>query len=153
MTDRAPTTFSEYDWFELIAFNSKVRSEGFAYALENYPPRFEDPTMRMVAADPGRLREHHAAQQTAIDAWWDAEPSAVDLINDHIDESDRRERDACLWGIRCTDGYVIACDTREYRDSRVAYLNKHRGKGWREPVGLLQRFVPAGEWNETRLPV
>lgn len=148
-----PTAFTEYDWLELVAFDSKVSSEGYTYAFEEYAPRFEDPVMKSVAADSYQLKHLHDRQKAAIDAWWDSEgDNAVDLLNDHVDESDRREKDARLWGIRCTDGHVITCDTKESRDRQVMYLNENRGKGWREPAALLQRFAPGGDWNESRLP-
>lgn len=154
MTVTIPTAFTEYDWLELIAFDSKVNSEGYSYAAENYAPRFETPEMQAVAADGCQLKFLYDSQRPSIDAWRDAEPNAVDLVNAHIDEERRRRQDACLWGIRCTDGYVIACDTREYRDQLAASMHAEEARpGRRKPAALLQRFFAGAAWHETRLPV
>lgn len=153
MNTTIPTSFTEYDWFELAAFDSKVNREGYAYAAKEYAPKFEDPTMQAVAADPYQLKYLYDRQRPAIDAWWDAEPNAVDLLNAHVDESDRRQENTRLWGIRCTDGHVITCDSREYRDSLVASMRAEAGTpGRRTPAVLLRRFVPGGQWNENPLP-
>jgi len=155
MTGTLPTAFTEFDWLELVAFDSKVNREGFTYAAAEYAPRFEHPAMQAVVADRYQLKFLYDRQKPAIDAWWDTEgDNAVDLINAHVDESDRREQDARLWGIRCTDGYVITCGTREYRDQLAGRMVAEQQRpSRREPAALLQRFVPGGDWNETPTPV
>jgi hypothetical protein len=146
------TDLSDYDFLEFVSFVWKVKQEG-SYSEENYGPDFEAPAMQAIADDPKQLRAFYRANLKAVQSWWDTVggENAVDLHNAHVDEQRKREEDARLWGIRCTDGYVITCDTRESRDGQVAYMNENRGKGWREPAALLQRFAPGAAWNETRL--
>lgn len=146
---------SDYDWLEFVAFVWKVKQEGsYSYAEENYGPTFEGADMKAVADDSAQLKAFYRANLKAVSSWWDAVggDTAVDLHNAHIDEERKREKDARLWGIRCVDGYVITCDNKEGRDRQVVYLNENRGKGWRVPAALLQRFTPGGEWNEKPLP-
>lgn len=153
MPDPLPTAFTEYDWLELAAFDSKVSSEGFTYAAAEYGPRFETPEMQAIAAAPTRLKFLYDRQRPNIDKWWDEEPNAGDLIDAHNTEADRRAEDAMLWGIRCTDGHVITCDSHEYRDSLAGRMRAEAGQpGRREPAALLQRFAPGGDWNESSLP-
>jgi hypothetical protein len=73
-----------------------------------------------------------------------------------VDESRKRKQDACLWAIRCTDGYVIACESQERRDWTVGYMVREyqeRPEGRRMPAALLHRTVPGGEWIESPLSV
>ena len=155
MTDiQNPTPLSDYDFLEFEGFVHKVKWEGsYSYAAENYAPEFESPEMQGVAADPAKLRAFYRENRAKVDAWYEAVgvERACDLHNAHVDESRKREDDACLWGIRCTDGFVIHERTKESRDRRVAYLQENQGKGWRIPAALLARFTPGGEWNETEL--
>lgn len=146
---------SDYDFLAFVAFVWKVKQEGsYSYAEENYGPKFEAAAMQVVADDSKQLKEFYRANLKAVSSWWDTVggDAAVELHNDHVDESEQRDQDACLWGIRCTDGYVITCNTREDRDNHVARMNADRGPGRREPAALLQRFQPGGEWNESPLP-
>lgn len=86
-----PAAFTEYDWFELVAFAGKVNREGFDYAYENYPPRFETVEMQAVAADPDQMRAECNAQLAAIDEWWRVEgANGADLINAHTAEAEQR---------------------------------------------------------------
>jgi hypothetical protein len=152
MTVTIPTAFTEYDWLELIAFDSKVNREGYGCAADNYAPRFETPEMQAVAADGRQLKFLYDRQQPAIDAWWDTEPNGVDLVNAHIDEERKRRENGRLWGIRCTDGHVITCDTRDYRDQLAASMQAEEARpGRRVPAARLQRFFAGAGWHETRL--
>lgn len=147
-----PTTWSDYDFLEFECFVSKVGFEGFTYAAENYPPRFEDTELQAVANDLGALRVFYLKHEPKVDAWYEqvGPDRACDLHNAHVDEERQRREDAHLFGIRCTDGYVITCDTEADRDRHAAYLLENVGKGWREPAGLLRRDVAGGEWTEER---
>lgn len=145
-----PTTWSDFDFLEFEAFVSKVENEGFTYAAENYGPNFESPELQGIAADLGALRTLYVENEAKVDDWYArvGGERACDLHNDHVDEANQRREDAHLFGIRCTDGFVITCDTAEYRDRQSAYLLENRDKGWRVPAMLLSRTVPGGEWSE-----
>lgn len=147
---------SDYDWLEFVSFVWKVEQEGsYSYAEENYGPDFEAPAMQAVADDSRQLRAYYRANLAAVETWSDTVggSNAVDLVNDHVDEQRKREQDARLWGIRCTDDYVITCDTEQGRDRQVAYLKQNHGKRWRTPAALLRRDVAGAEWTEAPLPV
>lgn len=153
MTDiQNPTDWSDYDFLEFECFVSKVENEGFTYAAENYGPEFEDPNLQTLADDLSTLRALYLKNESKVDAWYAqvGPERACDLHNDHVDEERRRREDACLFGIRCTDGYVITCDSEQFRDSQTAYLLENEGKGWRVPAVLLRRTVPGGEWTDER---
>lgn len=157
MTDTAsgiqnPTDWSDYDFLEFEGFVSKVHIEGFLYAADNYGPEFEDPQLQAVTESLDTLRAFYQEHRRKVDAWYEqvGPERACDLHNDHVDEERRRENDACLYGIRCTDDYVITCDSEEYRDWQAAYLLENKGNGWRVPATLLARDVPGGEWTEVR---
>ena len=145
-----PTSWSDYDFLEFEAFVSKVENEGFAYAAEEYAPHFESPELQALASDYGTLRTLYVENEAKVDAWWLAVGGgrACDLHNAHVDEERRRRDDACLFGIRCTDGYVITCDSLGFRESQTAYLLENEGKGWRVPATLLRRDTPGGEWTD-----
>lgn len=145
-----PTTWSDYDFLEFESFVSKVNIEGFLYAADNYGPEFEAPELQAIAADLGQLRTLYVENEDKVDDWYTkvGGERACDLHNAHVDEERQRRDDACLFGIRCTDGYVITCDSREYRDSQTAYLLDNQGKGWRVPDVLLCRDAPGGEWTD-----
>ncbi|MCL8016916.1 hypothetical protein [Streptomyces sp. AS02] len=149
-----PTDLSDYDWLETVALVWKVRNEGsYRYAVENYAPEFESPAMQAVAADDARLRAFYGENKAKVDAWWDTVGGqrAVDLHNDHIDESRQREKDACLWGVRCTDGHVVHEPSEAERDAFVARLLADTYSNRRVPAVLLRREVPGGEWTESPL--
>lgn len=157
MTDQPdiqnPTDWSDFDWLEFEAFVSKVENEGFTYAAENYGPNFESPELQAIADDFGQLRTLYVENETKVDDWWTAVGAerGCDLHNAHVDEERQRREDARLFGIRCTDGYVITTDTQEDRDHRGAYLLGHKGEpGRRVPAVLLRRDVPGGEWTDER---
>jgi hypothetical protein len=145
-----PTTWSDFDFLEFEAFVSKVENEGFTYAAENYSPRFESPELQAIAEDLGALRTLYVENEAKVDVWYQqvGPERACDLHNDHVDEERQRREDARLFGIRCTDGYVITYDTAENRDRNSAFLLESKGKGWRQPAVLLAREVPGGEWTE-----
>jgi len=145
-----PTTWSDFDFLEFEAFVSKIENEGFTYAAENYGPRFESPELQAIADDLGALRTLYVENEAKVDAWYAqvGPERACDLHNDHVDEERQRREDARLFGIRCTDGYVITSDSEEDRDRNAAYLLENEGKGWRVPAVLLRREVPGGEWRE-----
>lgn len=147
-----PTAWSDFDFLEFEAFVSKVENEGFTYAAENYGPNFEAPELQAIAADLGTLRTLYVENEGKVDDWYAlvGGERACNLHNDHVDEERRRREDARLFGIRCTDGYVITYDTAEGRDSYSAHLLENQGKGWRVPAVLLRRDVPGGEWTEER---
>lgn len=156
MTDSAsiqnPTPWSDYDFLEFEAFVSQVESEGFTYAAENYRPKFESPELQAAADELGSLRRLYRENEAKVDAWYAqiGPERACDLHNAHVDEVRQRREDACRFGIRCTDGFVITCDSEEYRDRRADYLLANAGKGWRVPQMLLRRDVPGGEWTDDR---
>lgn len=143
-----PTTWSDYDFLEFECFVSKVRIEGYAYAAEHYSPRFEDPQLQDLATDDTQLRTLYEENHPKVDNWYETVGSnrACDLHNDHVDEERQRREDACLFGIRCADGYVIPVETRAGRDCWVERLRGGEGKGWRVPETLLVRWEPGGEW-------
>ncbi|MFF7130352.1 hypothetical protein [Streptomyces sp. NPDC008240] len=156
MTDTAniqnPTDWSDYDFLEFEGFVHKVENEGFTYAAENYGPEFESPELQTAAADLGSLRRLYLENEAKVDDWYTAVGGerACDLHNDHVDEARKRREDARLYGIRCTDGVVITCDTEQSRDRHAAYLLENAGKGWRVPETLLRRDVPGGDWTDDR---
>jgi len=154
-----PSDLSDFDWLEFVALVWKVRNEGsYRYAVENWPPRFESPDMQAIAADFGHLTEFYDEHKAKVDAWLDqvGGQRAVDLHNDHIDEARQREKDACLWGVRCMDGYIVHKTSQEERDAFVARLKVDTGirtatRKKRVPAVLLHRETPGGEWTETAL--
>lgn len=149
-----PTQLSDFDWLEVVALVWKVRNEGsYRYAVENWPPAFEAPDMQAVADDAAKLRTFYREHQAKVDAWWDVVGGqrAVDLHNDHVDEVRRREQDACLWGVRCTDGYIVHEPSEQERDDFVARLLADTYPNRRVPSALLHRDVPGGEWTESPL--
>ncbi|MFE1109677.1 hypothetical protein ACFW5U_27840 [Streptomyces rochei] len=153
MTDiQNPTDWSDYDFLEFEAFVSKVHIEGFTYAAENYGPKFEDPKLQALADDLGTLRSLYLENESKVDNWYEqvGPERACTLHNDHIDERRQRREDACLFGIRCTDGYVLTFDSEGFRDRQAAYLLENEGKGWRVPAVLLRREVSGGEWTDER---
>ncbi|GHJ34278.1 hypothetical protein TPA0910_87110 [Streptomyces hygroscopicus subsp. sporocinereus] len=152
ITDKyaAQAGMSRYDFLEFEAFASKVDREGYSYAVENYGPEFESEALRRTADDSQALRALYRQHRPLVDAWWAEAGAAVacDLHNAHVDEARQRKEDARLWGISCTDGYVITCDTQEYRDHWAADMRETHREGWRMPAALLSRTVPGGEWTE-----
>jgi hypothetical protein len=149
-----PTDWSDFDFLEFEAFVSKVANEGFTYAAENYGPNFESPELQTIADDHGTLRTLYVENEAKVDAWWIAVGGerACDLHNAHVDEERQRREDARLFGIRCTDGFVITSESQEGRDRTVAYLLAQADKqGLRRPAALLRRDVPGGEWADEQL--
>jgi hypothetical protein len=149
MTDiQNPTAFSDYDWLEFVSFVWKVENEGYEYAAEHYGPDFEDTGLPVDGDD---LRDLYDRYFDAVETWAEAVggQEACDLHNAHVDESRKREDNACLWGVRCTDGFVIHEKTEEAASRTAAHLLANAGKGWRVPVALLQRSAPGGEWTES----
>lgn len=155
MTDTG-IEFSDYDFMELIAFHSKVESEGFTYAYENYPPKFEAEPLQRTAQDMGSMRRLFSDAQDRIDRWWADHPDdGVDLHNEHID--DRRERDEAdrLWAVHpggdFARKYLWAFETRQEAEAVIERNLEHartchpdkETPDWR----LLHREVPAGEWD------
>ena len=157
-----PTDLSDYDFLAFEGFVHKVQWEGsYSYAAENYAPRFESPEMQAIADDPDRLYAFYRENRGKVEAWYEVVGAqrACDLHNAHIDEERKRRNDACLWGVRCTDGHVIHERTREGRDNLAASLVEQRNNAAdrfkshiRVPAALLHRDVPGGEWTETPLP-
>ncbi|BFP50119.1 hypothetical protein KCMC57_64870 (plasmid) [Kitasatospora sp. CMC57] len=152
MTDdiQNPTAdLSDYDWLEFECFASKVDSEGFTYAYENYSPDFEATDMQELASDMGKFRAYFRANAGLVEQWYDAigGERACDLHNAHVDETRQRANDACLWGVRCTDGYVVHEPSESERDAFVAATLAN--PSYRQPAALLRRDVPGGEWVET----
>lgn len=148
-----PTTWSDFDFLEFEAFVSKVENEGFTYAAENYGPNFESPELQAIADDLGALRTLYVENEAKVDAWWSTVGGerACDLHNAHVDEERQRREDARLFGIRCTDGFVITSDSEESRDRTAAVLLKRKGQqGLRVPAALLRRDTPGGEWTDER---
>ncbi len=151
MTDiQNPTALSDYDWLEFVSFVWKVENEGYEYAAEHYAPEFEDTGLPVDGDD---LRDLYHRYYDAVETWAETigYGEAVDLHNDHVDETRRRADDACLWGVRCTDGFVNHQPSEESANRTVADLLANAGKGWRVPAALLQRTVPGGEWTETAI--
>lgn len=149
-----PTDLSDFDWLEFVALVWKVKHEGcYTYAVENWAPEFQAGDMQAVASDPKQMRRYYVDNKPKVDAWWDAVGGerAVDLHNDHIDEARQRQLDACLWGVRCTDGYIVHDPTEQERDEFVARLLADTYPNRRVPAVLLHRDVPGGEWTESPL--
>jgi hypothetical protein len=148
------TTFSDYDWMELVAFDSKVGSEGFTYAYENYPPAFESAELQQVADDMGAFRRFCLEHDDAVEAWWrEHDEDGADLHNAHIDERNRRDEEACLWGVRRPDGHVFGARSQFSAQTSVDYMNASTDtywtdQGFTEPVRVMSREVPGGEWQE-----
>lgn len=86
------TQLSEYDFVELVAFASKVESEGFGYAFEEYPPHFEAAELGPIAEDYSLLRSLSDEWQEAVDEFW-TRPDAEAAYDAHIDEARRRRRE------------------------------------------------------------
>jgi hypothetical protein len=110
--------------------------------------------MQAIADAAVTLRAFYQEHLGRVDAWRDVVGGerAVALVNSHVDESRQREKAACLWGVRCIDGYVIHSDSQGYRDGTAAELQARNGaSGYRVPVALLHRDVPGGEWREAPL--
>ncbi|MFD9567723.1 hypothetical protein [Streptomyces sp. NPDC059994] len=149
----AQTGMSEYDFMEFECFVSKVNIEGFLYAADNYSPRFESPELQAATEDLSDLRAFYRKHLPTVEAWYEevGGEKACDLHNDHVDESRKRIEDARLWGVLCTDGYVITCDNEEARERWIAELQESAGKGWRVPAMRVYRTVPGGKWTETPL--
>lgn len=147
-----PTDWSDYDFLAFVSFVWKVEREGFTYAAENYGPKFETPALQAAANDLRALRTLFREHGSKVDAWSEAVggKQACDLHNDHVDEERKREVDACLFGVRCTDGFVIHYATEEYRDQQVAYLQANAGKGYRIPVAVLSRTEAGGIWTQVQ---
>ncbi|MEU0624916.1 hypothetical protein ABZ329_29165 [Streptomyces rubiginosohelvolus] len=147
-----PTPWSDYDFLEFECFVSKVGTEGFSYAAEHYGPKFENAELQKVTDNLGTLRAFYREHHSKIDAWYETVSGerACDLHNDHVDEARKRKEDARLFGIRCTDGYVITYASAAARDRDAQHLLDNRGKGWREPAAMLRRLAPGGEWTEER---
>lgn len=85
---------TDFDFLELVAFDRKVDSEGFTYAVENYAPVFERDGY-VPCRDTRTLQGLRRKYADYIDRFW-SRPDACDLHNAHIDESDRRERERAL---------------------------------------------------------
>jgi hypothetical protein len=151
-----PTPWSDYDFLEFEGFVHKVRWEGsYSYAAENYAPRFEASELRTIADDPAKLRALYRENRQKVEDWYEAVGGerACDLHNAHVDEERQRRTDACLFGIRCTDGYVIHYASQQERDESAEFLRANQGgrASYRMPEALLHRGVPGGEWTETPL--
>ncbi|WP_039942941.1 hypothetical protein [Streptomyces himastatinicus] len=158
ITDKyaAQASMSRYDFLEFEAFASKVDREGYSYAVENYGPEFESENLKRSAASSEGLRGLYSAHRPLVDAWVEevGGDAACDLHNDHVDEARQRKEDARLWGIRCTDGYVITCETQERRETLVGYMVREyqeHPERRRMPEALLRRSVPGGEWTTDAL--
>ncbi|NUP18364.1 MAG: hypothetical protein HOZ81_20230 [Streptomyces sp.] len=85
------TPLSDYDFVELVAFASKVESEGFGYAFEEYPPHFEAPELAPIAADFSLLRQLFNEWEEALDEFW-TRSDAEAVYDAHIDEARQRRR-------------------------------------------------------------
>ncbi|MFG2970854.1 hypothetical protein ACGFZS_47055 [Streptomyces sp. NPDC048288] len=150
-----PTDWSDYDFLEFEGFVHKVQWEGsYSYAVENYGPRFESSKLQAIADDPAKLRALYRENRQKVEDWRETVGGerACDLHNAHVDEERQRRQDACLWGIRCTDGYVIHYASQEDRDNSDAFLRANQGgrAKYRMPEALLHRDAPGGEWTEER---
>ncbi|TXS21418.1 hypothetical protein EAO71_27345 [Streptomyces sp. ms191] len=88
MTSQQPE-LSEYDFLELAAFDAKVDWEGFDYAYEEYPPRFEAAELLSIAQDYSKLRSLRAAYLDKIRAFWDQE-DAQGKYDRHLTAADNR---------------------------------------------------------------
>ena len=149
-----PTDLSDFDWLEFVALVWKVRNEGsYRYAVENWAPKFESPAMQAIADDDAELRAFYGENKAKVDAWWDVVGGerAVDLHNDHIDEARQRQKDACLWGVRCTNGHIVHKLSEAERDAFVQRLLADTHPHRRVLEALLHRDVPGGEWTESPL--
>lgn len=82
MTEPTQPPLSDYDFLELVSFDAKVQWEGFEYASEEYPPRFEAPELHPVAEDYTRLKTLWESHEAAIAAFWD-QPDADGRYDRH----------------------------------------------------------------------
>jgi len=90
INETSTADLSNFDFMELVVFDRKVDSEGFRYAVENYPPVFEHDGYR--PCDDGTLSDLRCKYADRINEFWEQE-NAVDLHNAHVIEANRRERE------------------------------------------------------------
>jgi hypothetical protein len=144
-----PTTMSDYDWLEFVGFVWKVENEGYAYAVENYAPKFETPQTGLRT-----LYRKHVAD---VDAWADKVGyQAVDQIWDaHLREEKERREAHLLWAVHPGGdwdyaAYSDAFESREAAEKWIAgraeLAERHGRKPW--AGRLLHREMPGGEWAE-----
>ncbi|MGV9226440.1 hypothetical protein ACWDPF_27650 [Streptomyces albogriseolus] len=164
MTATIPHGFTHYDWMELLGFASKVDSEGYEYASENYPPEFESEALKAIVADddPRPLKNLYHDHYRALEAWqeqtgWDQ----VDrLWSAHLREQKERREAHLLWALHPGGGwdhaaYSDAYETREKALEGIAQQNRlaEQYPGWKPFSGrLLNRDTPGGKWTEVPLP-
>jgi hypothetical protein len=86
------TELSEYDFLELVAFDSKVEIEGFGYAASEYAPRFEHDNF-VPMTNRAELSQLLREYRDRLDAFWD-QPDCCDLHNKHVDEARKRAADS-----------------------------------------------------------
>ena len=135
-----PDELSPYDWRELAVFDRKVSSEGWGYAVDEYPPRFEFAGYEPLPS--GQLRELHRREKPGIERRWRENPAAmVDAHNAHLDEADRRADHRALWAVRFGNGEVHACPSEEL--ARGLHGDDSCGR-----PALLTRDEPGGQWRE-----
>jgi hypothetical protein len=82
---------SNYDFMELILFAHKVEDEGWDYALEHYPPRFENRELRWLADDPEEFNRFYQDLEPTLEEWWtqrDIDTSG--LYHAHLKEREQR---------------------------------------------------------------
>ncbi|MGV9268124.1 hypothetical protein ACWDRR_26065 [Kitasatospora sp. NPDC003701] len=153
MTDTGidnPSALSDFDFMELVAFDSKVDREGFSYAYENYPPRFESPELQEVAKDLTSMRSFYGDHDHLVDQWWETVGGrGCDLHNAHIDEVQQHEDDLCLWGVLYEDGQSVLLTTEEQRENWLEYMR--RNNPGRPVAALLHRSEAGGEWTKSPL--
>lgn len=137
-TTTAPDILSEYDLMELIAFASKVEREGYAYAAEEYAPRFEFADLEDI--DDDTLRTVWRRHRQLVDPWWrEHQDDGCDLHNAHIDRAQARRNERCLWGAG-VEGRIMHRGTEEFARFIVRDSSSRCTQ-------LLHRDQPGGEWT------
>lgn len=136
------TRLSEYDFMELVAFDSKVENEGFSYAAEEYSPRFERDGLKHCD-DFNVLRDLLREYRDELDTFWKRE-DACDVHNAHQMRVRKRFEDMCLWGVKRRDGYVIPCATEETTRYYISQPDHFH------PVALMRRESAAAAWEKVR---
>lgn len=160
MTATIPNGFTQYDWLELLGFASKVNSEGYEYAAENYAPEFHTEELKKVAEDddPRPLKKLFNDHEHALEAWQEAIGwEEVDrLWTAHLREEKERKEAHLLWALHPGGdwdfgAYSDAFETREKALENIAQQNELAEKypHFNRFTGrLLHREEPGGQWKQ-----
>lgn len=130
---------SEYDFMELVVFQSTVDIEGFSYAAQEYAPAFEKDNLS-TTHDRNELDKLLAAYEQPLNEFWQR-PDADDLHDQHLDRARQRRDDALLWGVRqAQDESVVPVDTESHARRLVGTVTAYDR--------VMHRDIPGGEWRD-----